>query len=48
MHHPRLGIKLKEAMDQLGIECHVQYKAGPPIKGYSGVNDFLVKKLTSK
>ncbi|MBC8325424.1 MAG: alpha/beta hydrolase [Verrucomicrobia subdivision 3 bacterium] len=48
VHHPRLGIELKEAMDQLGIECHVQYKGGPPIKAYRGVNDFLVKKLTGK
>ncbi len=48
VHHPRLGLKLKQAMDKLGIECHVQYKGGPPIKAYRGVNDFLVKKLTGK
>jgi acetyl esterase/lipase len=48
VHHPRLGFKLKEAMDKLGIECHVQYKNGPPIPMYRGVNDFLVKKLTGK
>ena len=48
VHHPHLGIRLKEAMDKLGIECHVQYKDGPPIKGYGGADDFLVKKLTGK
>ena len=48
VHHPRLGIKLKEAMDKLDIECHVQYKGGRPIPAYRGVNDFLVKKLTGK
>ena len=48
VHHPRLGIKLKEAMDKLDIECHVQYKGGRPIPAYRGMNDFLVKKLTGK
>ncbi len=27
VHHPKLGIALKEQMDQLGIECIVQYRA---------------------
>lgn len=27
VHHPRLGIALKEQMDKLGIECIVQYRA---------------------
>ena len=27
MHHPKLGIALKEQMDKLGIECIVQYRA---------------------
>ena len=48
VHHPLLGIRLKEAMDKLGIECHVEYKGGPPVKGYSSANDFLVKKLTGQ
>ena len=26
VHHPKLGIALKERMDQLGIECIVQYR----------------------
>ena len=26
VHHPRFGIALKERMDELGIECIVQYR----------------------
>ena len=48
MHHPRLGIRLKVAMDKLGIECHVQYKNGPKVKSYRDQQDFLIKKLTGK
>mgnify|MGYP001487617003 CR=1 FL=1 len=48
VHHPRLGMKLKEAMDKLGIECHVQYKDGPPVKGYRDQKDFLIQKLADK
>ena len=25
MHHPRFGIALKERLDELGVECIVQY-----------------------
>ncbi len=45
VHHTRLGIKLKEQMDALGIECHVQYRGGPKIEGYRSLTDFLIKKL---
>jgi len=48
VHHPIMGFKLKEAMDKRGIECHVQYKEGPVVKGYRDQNDFLIKKLTGK
>jgi len=48
VHHPRLGIKLKEAMDKLGIECHVQYKDGPKIEGYASSTHFLIRKLQGK
>lgn len=47
VHHPIMGIKLKEAMDELGIESHVQYQSGPKIQGYSSQVDFLLKKLKS-
>jgi hypothetical protein len=26
VHHPKFGIALKEQMDELGIECIVQYR----------------------
>ena len=26
IHHPVPGIKLKEAMDKLGMECHLEYR----------------------
>ena len=47
VHHPIMGIKLKEAMDEIGLEAHVQYKGGPKIKGYDNQVDFLLKKLKS-
>ena len=48
VHHPIMGFKLKEAMDKRGLECHVQYKEGPVVKGYRDQNDFLIRKLTGK
>ena len=45
VHHARLGIKLKEHMDRLNIECHVQYRNGPPIEIYRSLTDFLIKNL---
>ena len=45
VHHARLGIKLKEQMDKVGVECHVEYRGGPKIEGYSSLQDFLIKKL---
>ncbi len=48
VHHPRLGIKLKERMDPLGLECHVQYPGGPKITAYANQTDFIVKKLLAK
>ena len=29
VHHPRLGMALKERMDKLGIECVIQYPGQP-------------------
>ncbi|MEK6233646.1 MAG: alpha/beta hydrolase [Planctomycetales bacterium] len=46
VHHPMLGIKLKEAMDKLSIEAHVQYQGGPEIDGYESQTDFIIKQLT--
>jgi acetyl esterase/lipase len=45
VHHPMLGIKLKEAMDKLGLECIVQYKGSTEKSVYANQNEFMVKKL---
>ena len=47
VHHPVFGIKLEEAMSNLGMECHLQYKGGPPVKGYESHYDFIIRKLKS-
>ena len=45
VHHPMMGIKLKEAMDELGVECHVEYGGGPKNGDYENMVEFLLKKL---
>ena len=48
VHHPILGIKLKEAMDlYLGMECHLEYKDGPEVTDYESQQDFIIRKLKS-
>lgn len=44
VHHVRLGLKLKEAMDALGIECTVTDREHES-DDYSDVHDFIIKKL---
>ena len=49
VHHPILGIKLKEAMEvYLGMECHLEYKDGPPVTEYESQQDFIIRKLKSQ
>lgn len=48
VHHPKMGIKLKEAMDKLGIECHVVYQGSSRDREYKNVPEFLAKKLLAK
>ena len=48
VHHPQMGIKLKEAMTQLGVECHVEYPGGKPVASYTSQVNFLVLKLSAK
>ena len=43
-----MGIKLKEAMDKLGVECHVEYSGGPKNGDYESMVEFLLKKLDVK
>ena len=47
VHHPVFGIKLKEAMDKLGMECYLEYKGGPPVTEYESQQDFIIQKLKS-
>ncbi|MDH3651466.1 MAG: alpha/beta hydrolase fold domain-containing protein, partial [Saprospiraceae bacterium] len=48
VHHPLLGIKLKEAMDDhLGMECHLEYQDGPRVTAYESQQDFIIRKLKS-
>jgi acetyl esterase/lipase len=47
VHHPMLGIKLKEAMDKLGMECYLEYRDGPPVTEYESLQDFIISKLKS-
>jgi acetyl esterase/lipase len=47
VHHPLLGIKLKEAMDELGMENYLEYRDGPPIEAYASQYDFIIQKLKS-
>lgn len=45
VHHVKLGLKLQEAMTELGLECHVK-SADIPEEKYGSLEDFLVAKLT--
>jgi acetyl esterase/lipase len=45
VHHPRFGIKLKEQMDRLKVECHLRYQGGPADLQYPGPIEFLIDKL---
>lgn len=47
VHHARLGIKLKEAMDKLGLECHVIWPDHPSPK-YKDLQAFLSDKVLTK
>jgi len=47
VHHPMFGIKLKEAMDELGMECCLEYTDGPPVTEYESQQDFIIHKLKS-
>ena len=48
IHHPMMGIKLKEAMDELGMECYLEYTDGPQVTEYESLEDFIIRKLKSR
>ncbi|MEL7500141.1 MAG: alpha/beta hydrolase [Planctomycetota bacterium] len=45
VHHPKLGMFLKEKMDALKMECHLQFKGGPEPKAFPDSISFLLDKL---
>ena len=45
VHHPKLGLKLQEAMRKLGLECVVQFPEHPETK-YGSLEAFLIAKLS--
>jgi acetyl esterase len=45
VHHPIFGIKLKEQMDKLHLECHLRYQGGPVDPQYPGPVEFMIDKL---
>jgi len=47
VHHARLGLKLKEAMDAIGLECHVTWN-GNPDSTYDDIHAFLRAKVRGK
>jgi len=47
VHHARLGLKLKEAMDKLGLECHVTWN-GNDSKKYKDIHAFLMAKVLAE
>ncbi len=45
-HHVVFGVKLKEQMDKLGVEAHLDYPGSE--SAYRSVEQFLIAKLTHK
>ena len=46
VHHPKLGLKLQEAMKNLGLECEVQFP-GHPVTKYESLEAFIISKLSN-
>ena len=44
VHHVKLGLKLQEAMRDLGLECEVQSPDHPETK-YGSIEAFIITKL---
>jgi acetyl esterase/lipase len=44
IHHPKLGLKLQEAMRKLGLECEIQFPEHP-VTEYASLEAFLITKL---
>ena len=48
VHHPMMGIRLKEAMDPIGVECHVEYPGEAPDTVYGSQIGFLIAQLQGR
>ncbi|MEM8955623.1 MAG: alpha/beta hydrolase [Verrucomicrobiota bacterium] len=46
VHHPLLGLKLKEAMNKLNLKCYVSYP-GHEERTYPTMTAFLIEKLSA-
>jgi acetyl esterase len=46
VHHPLFGVKLKEKLDSLGVECIFEARNRPQDKYEGGLIGFLIAKLT--
>ncbi|MGQ0636874.1 MAG: alpha/beta hydrolase [Planctomycetaceae bacterium] len=47
VHHARLGLKLDEAMEALGLECHVTWNDRPD-QDFADIHDFLQQKVCAQ
>jgi hypothetical protein len=48
IHHPVLGVKLKEKSDQVGHECHLLIPGVSASQKYKDAKEFLMAKLLEK
>jgi hypothetical protein len=48
VHHPRQGIRLKAAMEALGMECHLVYAGSAPPAGGADWHAFVLDKLGAR
>jgi arylformamidase len=48
IHHPVLGVKLKEKSDSVGHECHLLIPGTSKSEKYANANEFLMAKLLAK
>jgi acetyl esterase len=47
VHHARLGLKLQEAMKELGLECNVTWNDNPS-SDYRNIHAFLAEKVSKQ
>jgi acetyl esterase/lipase len=45
IHHPVLGVKMKEQADRVGVECHLLIPGVSVPEAFADENEFLIQKL---